>query len=903
MPINRQLSLIPQLRTTSQCCAALVMFIGVLVLLGWGAGWVALQGVVAGLPTMKPVTAGCFVLCGLSLLTWHWQANAVGMRIVAMGTAASVTMIALVAIAQYAFDWDSGLDRWLFPDIQATDLARPGRMSLATAALFLLCGMSLLLLAGKRRAIGLAQGAALLSLLLALLALFSYLLGADLSIVGPFSTMAVNTAFAFAVLALGLLVARGDRAWFSVFMQDSSSARNSRRYFLGTLLVLPLFAALGVYGERHLHWYGPYFDSALLTIAGIAALAALNWHATDAGNTTDRKVAVMHRVLGTLSGINTLIVRVRDKKTLFDEACRVATEVGQFPLVWIATFDEGQQTAQVQAIGGSALQRLGGHIPQTLKLAPDATGPDWLVQRICASKLPVVLNQIDVAQAPDAAERHRRQEIVDAGIRSLVALPLVVDDKVVGALVLHAERAGFFNKAELAVLEESAGDIAFAINHIDKDAAINYLAYYDALTGLPNRALFMERLERQLQQSARISGKVVVLLGNLRRFRLINETYGRHVGDELLRQLATRMREIMDVPENLSRVDGDSFASFMPGASMVKIANRVQEVFTQVLEVPFRIGDQELVVDATLAVAVFPGDGDDGETLMGNVASALRRAKDTGERCMFYETAMNVRVGDAVKLEFKLRRAIELGQLELHYQPKVDAVGRHVHSVEALMRWRDPESGLVPPAQFIPVMEEIGLIGQAGAWAMRQAVADIGRWRAMGLRVPRCAVNVSAIQLRDPGFLRTVIDELAGFGDDDVNLDIEITESLLMQDVPKTIRVLQTLRGLGVEVAVDDFGTGYSSLAYLVQLPINALKVDRAFVMGMAEGGHSVMIVESIISLAHALKLQVVAEGVETEAQAAQLLEMGCDLMQGYLFSRPVPFDQLATLLPRADGG
>jgi diguanylate cyclase len=470
-----------------------------------------------------------------------------------------------------------------------------------------------------------------------------------------------------------------------------------------------------------------------------------------------------------------------------------------------------------------------------------------------------------------------------------------------GALTLHAERAGFFDASEVALLEEMAGDIAFAIDHIDKEATLEHLAFYDPLTGLPNRALFMERLDQQLHSAARVSGEVVVLLGNLRRFRLINETFGRHAGDELLRQVATRLRGVMEFPENLARIEGDSFACYVPSAGTAKDGVRVQELFARVLETPFRIAEQDLVVDATLAIAVFPGDGTDGETLMANAAAALRRAQDTGERSMFYEPAMNARVADAVKLEYRLRRAVELGQLELHYQPKVDFATRRVHSVEALMRWRDPERGLVPPGQFIPLMEEIGLIGQAGTWALHQAVADLGRLRVMGLPVPRCAVNVSAIQLRDPGFVRTVLNELAGFGDDDVMLDIEITETLIMQDVPQTIRVLQTLRGVGVQVAVDDFGTGYSSLAYLVQLPINALKIDRAFVLGLDAGPQGVMIVKSIISLAHALRLQVVAEGVETEVQAQQLQAMGCDLMQGYLFSKPVPFDQLAALLAPAN--
>ncbi|MCW5627861.1 MAG: GGDEF domain-containing protein [Rhodoferax sp.] len=906
MPIKRALRLAPILDRMCLGSGVTVVFVGVAVLLGWAIGLPALQSIVAGWPTMKVNTAVCFILTGLSLLAWQRAmrvgiTTAPGLRMAAFAPAGLVLLVALLTLAEYAFDWDPGLDQLFLGNGVVTDLAPPGRMSQGTAALFLLCCVSLLLAAGKRLAIGFAQACASLTLLMALLMLLSYLLGADFTKVTPFSTMAVHTAFAFASLSMGLLVLRGGEGWFSVFMQDSNSARNSRRYLLGTLLVLPLFAVLGMSGERDLHWYGPYFGMALLTVGGIAALAALNWHATSAGNAADRKVANMQRVLATLSGINTLIVRVRDKQALFEESCRIATEVGQFPLAWIATFDAEARTAQIHVARGAAANHLSERMPRTLNLAPENPGPDGLMRRVIATKATVVMNEIEFPPTLNAIQRKHRQELVDGGIQSLVALPLIIEGKVVGTFALHAELAGFFNAAELELLEEMAGDIAFAINHIDKDAALKYLAFYDPLTGLPNRALFMERLHRQLKESARNVGKVVVLLGNLRRFRLINETFGRHVGDELLRQLASRMKQVMEYPENLARIDGDSFATFMPTLGAAHAGHRIQAVFNQVLDRPFRIGDQDLIVDATLAVAVFPADGTDGETLMANVATALRRAQDTGERSMFYEAAMNAKVADAVKLEFKLRRAVELGQLELHYQPKVDFATRRVQSVEALMRWRDPESGLVPPGRFIPVMEEIGLIGQAGAWAIRQAVADLGRLRAMGLPTPRCAVNVSAIQLRDPDFVHTVLDELAGFGDDDVKLDIEITESLIMQDVQQTIRVLQTLRGVGIEVAIDDFGTGYSSLAYLVQLPLNALKIDRAFVLGLDQGRQSVMIVQSIMSLAHSLKLQVVAEGVETEAQAAQLHDMGCDLMQGYLFSKPLPFDQLVALLKDAD--
>jgi EAL domain-containing protein (putative c-di-GMP-specific phosphodiesterase class I) len=306
------------------------------------------------------------------------------------------------------------------------------------------------------------------------------------------------------------------------------------------------------------------------------------------------------------------------------------------------------------------------------------------------------------------------------------------------------------------------------------------------------------------------------------------------------------------------------------------------------------------MVAANLGVAMFPEDGRDGETLMLNAESALRQAQASGELMMFYEPRMNASAAESLRLESRLRRALDNGEFVLHYQPKVDFGQRLVQQVEALMRWHDPESGMVSPATFIPILEEMGLIERVGAWALQQAVADILRWRSIGREAPRVAVNVSAVQLRSGRFLNDVGDAMAGFGAAPPLLDIEVTESMLMADVAQANRTLQIIRSMHINIAVDDFGTGYSSLAYLARLPHNALKIDRSFIMAMEEDGAGRTIVESTINLAHSLSLQVIAEGVETQAQADILKDLGCDLMQGYLFSRPLPFEEISQLLPAA---
>lgn len=886
--------------------SALVVLIAMLVLAGWMLGLTTLESVARGWPTMKVNTAAGFLLGGIALFLFGWAKDRGDLQAFVVSLLAAVLIIIpVLTVLQVALGWGDGVDRVLRPLLRMADPSGFEQMSRATALAFLLVGFALLLLQGNARCVWAAQSLASAIFLLALLSLLAYLFDARLDVARPFSSMAVHTASAFVMLSAALVALRSDQGWVREFFQNTPTARLGRRYLISTVVALPLLAQLSIVGERNLQWYGPGFGVIILTVASIAVLASLNWTAVRLGNAADRKLSNLRRVNATLSGINTLIVRVRDKESLFTQACDVAGTVGSFPWVWIATIDAARNQAELQGwygADGNLLKGLKGlkGLEGRLNLTGPAASDMGLLNRVVQTRSPVIINHLAAELETGKPEQDRVRELLTARIRSLVALPLIIDDTVVGVFVLHAEMRDFFNRSEMRLLLELAGDVSFAIRHIDKDASLNYLAYYDPLTALPNRTLFMERLERQLQAAARSNHQVALVLGNLQRFRMVNETFGRHVGDELLCHLAKRLTQSAPFPENLSRINSDSFACFLPGDALQLLGHQVQAMFNDALDQPFQFGEHAIKAEITVAVAVFPSDGVDGETLMANVETALRKAKATQSAIMYYESGMNARVAETLKLEHRLRRAIDHGELELHYQPKVDFDKREIHGVEALMRWRDPERGLIPPAEFIPLMEEIGLIRQAGSWALQQAVADLARWRAMGLQVPRCAVNVSPIQLRDKDFVKTVADAIAEPGDQGPMLDIEITETMLMQDVAQTAAVLQALRGIGINVAVDDFGTGYSSLAYLARLPINTLKIDRAFVLEMEEAVQGVTIVAAIISLAHSLNLEVVAEGVETEVQAAILQGLQCDLMQGYLFSKPVPFDALAAMLPKA---
>jgi EAL domain-containing protein (putative c-di-GMP-specific phosphodiesterase class I) len=308
------------------------------------------------------------------------------------------------------------------------------------------------------------------------------------------------------------------------------------------------------------------------------------------------------------------------------------------------------------------------------------------------------------------------------------------------------------------------------------------------------------------------------------------------------------------------------------------------------------VDGQELRIAAKLGVAIYPADGMDAGTLYRNAEAALKRAKVSGERYLFYTPHINTRVIGRLDLENRLRKAVEQQQFVLHYQPKVDLRSSLITGLEALIRWNDPEKGLIPPVQFIPLLEETGLIREVGRWAMEEAIRVHRDWRARGLHPPRIAVNMSSIQLRQ----RELVDEIravVGGAGEESGLDIEITESLLMENIEESIGKLQVIRDLGIRISVDDFGTGYSSLSYINKLPINTLKIDRSFVTGMNDNEDKASIVATIISLAKSLRLKVVAEGVETDPQATLLRELHCDEMQGYLFCRPLAADKIEAMI------
>jgi diguanylate cyclase (GGDEF)-like protein len=469
-------------------------------------------------------------------------------------------------------------------------------------------------------------------------------------------------------------------------------------------------------------------------------------------------------------------------------------------------------------------------------------------------------------------------------------LPLRGSAGVIGALSLVAAEPAPFAEDELRLLTQLAHDISFALEYIETQEKLAYLAWHDPLTGLGNRALLHEQLSDALQAAMFEASAVAVLVWDVQRFRTINDSYGRETGDALLRELAARTAGLWPELAHIARLSADNFAGFIVKASDPSDIAHLLEKSKTALNAPFAIDDGEILVGVSIGIACYPHDGGDADALLNNAEAALKQAKMRGEHYLFYEAAMNSRVAEKLSLESKLRGALDKDQFVLHYQSKIDLATNEVSGLEALMRWNDPEKGLVPPTDFIPLLEETGLILDVGRWAIRKALEDWKTRQARGLPTPRIAVNVSAMQLRRADFVSDVekmLAEVCGARD---ALELEITESVIMEDIEGNTAKLHALKAMGVNIAIDDFGTGYSSLSYLAKLPMDALKIDRGFIATMVAEPQSMTIVSTIISLAHALRMVVVAEGVESDEHATLLRRLGCEQAQGFFYARPVPW-------------
>ncbi len=432
------------------------------------------------------------------------------------------------------------------------------------------------------------------------------------------------------------------------------------------------------------------------------------------------------------------------------------------------------------------------------------------------------------------------------------------------------------------------------------EEAIRHHAYHDHLTGLPNRMLFDDRLRHALAQATRGHRLLALLFLDVDRFKTINDTLGHAAGDRLLIEVAQRLISRKRAGDTVARLGGDEFLILIENLRHVEDAARVAQGVLEAVRPPMRLEGHQLQVTASIGISLFPHDGTDGEALIKNADIALYRAKDQGRNgYQIYTPEMNARALEKLMFENRLRRALERRELVLHYQPQVDARTGAIAGVETLVRWRRGAGDLVMPKDFIPLAEDAGLIGPLGEWVLETACVQGREWFQAGYGPLRLSVNLSVHQLQREGFLKSVTRVIDKTGIDPRSLELEVTESVVMLDPERGIHILGELRAMGIQIAIDDFGTGHSSLAYLKRLPVTTLKIDQTFVADVGRRGDEGAIVRAIIAMAHSLGMKVVAEGVEHEQQLAFLSVHGCDEMQGYYFSRPLPAEDLQALLER----
>ena len=488
-----------------------------------------------------------------------------------------------------------------------------------------------------------------------------------------------------------------------------------------------------------------------------------------------------------------------------------------------------------------------------------------------------------------------RDEALRRGIRSSLSAPVFSGEGlVVGLVTVYRPEAEGPSKEHADLLQLATQLISVCIEQRELNDKLAYRAQHDALTGLQNRASFEERLKHAMLNAARYNRRLAVLSVDLDRFKLINDTMGHAAGDEVLKQLAGRLVDSLRETDVVARWGGDEFMIGLMEIGDPHDAVEVAETLMEALKTPFDIAGRQSTVSASIGVSVFPDDGRDLDSLMRHADSAMYRAKKGG-RNGFH--CYNAKLGETdrqrLEMERQLRGALDRGELALHYQPQIDLRTRSLVGVEALLRWRNPRFGSISPSVFIPIAEETGAIVPIGEWVMREACRGVKELGLAGLDDLRVAVNVSRLQFARPDFVDLVATTVGEAGIEPRQLELELTESLLMEPGDESAPRMAKLSALGIRLSIDDFGTGYSCLSYLHRLPVDTLKIDRSFVRELGESSKAPLLVQSIVALSASLGMRSVAEGVEVPSQLAAIGGTGCDLVQGFLFCEPLPMEEL----------
>ena len=587
--------------------------------------------------------------------------------------------------------------------------------------------------------------------------------------------------------------------------------------------------------------------------------------------TAEQKILRLNRMHTMLSRINSLIVRTHNRDSLFEASTRIAVQDGELLAALIVQYDNKPQQYKI----------LHAHAAEEPLETRRLTGCEVDAIRECGQQNCVVVRN-DLAGDSGGDDS---ADLTKLGIRALAAFPLTPNNHSSEvALLLCGRESFFFDEPELKLLLEVAGDISFAMANLDKSQELAYLTHFDKVTALPNRLLLTDRLQQAMLQVDSYRGTLSILYIDIDRFTQVNDSFGHAGGDEVLRQVAERIDACVGKADTISGWGGDEFIILLPGQSAgdaARVANAISGALDSLIVLG---GSRELFVSCSIGIAEYPYKSGDVDALINNARSAMSKIKEQGgNNYRHFVLGSDQAFDNGLELETSLRQALGQKQFQLHYQPQIDIVSGRVVRLEALLRWHHPTQGMIAPNRFIPLAEKTGLIIPIGEWVLREACSQVAAQH--GLKV---AVNLSARQFHQKDLVAMTRRILEETGMLPANLELEITESALIDDVELAIVTMEQLNDLGVSVSLDDFGTGYSSLSYLKRFPIDMLKIDKSFIDEVTIDADSNVIVKTIIVMAHSLGLKVIAEGVETKEQLTMLREQGCDQAQGYLIARPL---------------
>jgi diguanylate cyclase (GGDEF)-like protein len=645
--------------------------------------------------------------------------------------------------------------------------------------------------------------------------------------------------------------------------------------------------------------FTPGFVDLLQRLADNISFALHNFDLAYEKTKADVQRDHLTRMFAALSATNEAIMRAKTRAEMFELVCAAAVLGGKFTSTTIALAEPGEEFLRIAASKGQNNNRVRSTRFAISEERPEGRG---LTGTAFRTKTPCIMN--DFLTNERTAHWHKLAK--EGGTRSGGCFPLLKNGgESVGVLLFLAAEEDVFTADLVELLAKLAENVSFALDNFDRadektraDARIEYLASHDSLTGLPNRETFNQLLHFAIEAARRYERQFAVLFIDLDRFKIINDSLGHEAGDALLVEIASRLRRELRSSDIVARLGGDEFVVILEQTAERGDIEAITRKLLSAVSEPVQLNGHECQTTASIGIAMFPADGSDVHTLTKNADMAMYLAKEDGKNDFrFFTKEVKMLSIERLTLETCLRHALARDEFSLQYQPKVDLATRQITGVEALLRWTHPERGMLSPAQFIPLAEETGLIVSIGRWVLKEACAQNMAWQRRGLRPVSMAVNLSPRQFVDEGLLQDIDEALAASGMSPVLLQLEVTESMVMRNVPRAIKVLDAVQSRGIRLAIDDFGTGYSSMSLMKQFPIDTIKIDRSFVRDLPDDSEDQAIAQAIISMGKALGMTVVAEGVETSEQETFLRSHGCDEMQGFLFSKPLAHEQLADLL------